>query len=143
MLFLASDHAGFKLKEVVKQFLDFLNMPYEDLGANTGENPDDYPDFAKKLVKKIKGKNDRGILFCGSGAGMCMAANRHKGIRAVSGGNEHEVVMARIDNDANVICLGARLTNEYTAKKLTKVFLDTQFSGETRHKRRIKKLDIR
>ncbi len=143
MLFLASDHGGFKLKEVVKQFLDFLNMPYEDLGANTDENPDDYPDFAKKLVKKIKGKHDRGILFCTSGAGMCMAANRHKGIRAVSGGNEHEMMMARVDNDANVLCLGAKITNEYMAKRLTKAFLDINFSAETRHKRRIKKLDIR
>lgn len=142
MLYLASDHAGFRLKEISKQFLDFLEVPYQDLGAKD-EEPVDYPEYAKKLVKKMNPKKDRGILFCGTGSGMCIMANRYKGIRAIVGNNEHEVLLGRAHNDANVLCLGGRLTGENTAKKMIKIFMDTPFSGETRHKRRIRKLDIK
>jgi len=141
MLYLASDHAGYKLKEIVKQFLDFLEVEYKDLGTDNSEEPVDYPDYAQKLVKKMDKKKDRGILFCGTGGGMCIAANRHKGIRAIVGNNEHEVLLGRAHNNANILCLGGRLIGENLAKKLVKIFLDTQFSGETRHKRRIRKLD--
>ena len=141
MLYLASDHAGYKLKEIVKQFLDFLEVEYKDLGTDNSEEPVDYPDYAQKLVKKMDKKKDRGILFCGTGGGMCIAANRYKGIRAIVGNNEHEVLLGRAHNDANVLCLGGRLVGENMAKRLVKIFLDTQFSGETRHKRRIRKLD--
>ncbi|MBI2448451.1 RpiB/LacA/LacB family sugar-phosphate isomerase [Candidatus Microgenomates bacterium] len=143
MIFLAADHAGYRLKEIVKSFLTFLNMEFEDLGADTDESTDDYPDYAKKLVKKMKKKNDRGFLFCGSGVGMCMAANRYKEIRAATAGSEHAVIMSRIENDANVLCLASRLTNEHAAKRFIKLFLDTPFSGESRYKRRVKKLDSR
>lgn len=142
MLYLASDHAGFKLKETAKQFLDFLEQDYTDLGVND-EEVVDYPDYAKKLVKKMNPKKDRGILFCGTGGGMCVAANRYKEIRAIVGNNEHEVLLGRAHNDVNVLCLGGRLTGENAAKKMIKIFLDTPFSGETRHKRRIKKLDVK
>jgi len=143
MIYLASDHAGFRLKDIAKQFLDFLEVEYTDLGTDTDEVPVDYPDYAKKVVKKMNGKKDRGILFCGTGNGMCIMANRYKGIRAVVGNNEHEVLLGRSHNDVNVLCLGGRLTGENSAKKMIKIFLDTPFSGETRHKRRIKKLDIK
>jgi ribose 5-phosphate isomerase B len=142
MLYLASDHAGFRLKEISKQFLDFLEMEYQDLGVKD-EEPVDYPEYAKKLVKKMNPKKDKGILFCGTGSGMCIMANRYKAIRAIVGNNEHEVLLGRAHNDANVLCLGGRLTGENTAKKMIKIFLDTPFSGETRHKRRIKKLDLK
>jgi ribose 5-phosphate isomerase B len=142
MLYLASDHAGFRLKEISKQFLDFLEVPYQDLGTKD-EEPVDYPEYARKLVKKMNPKKDRGILFCGTGSGMCIMANRYKGIRAIVGNNEHEVLLGRAHNDANVLCLGGRLTGENTAKKMIKIFMDTPFSGETRHKRRIRKLDIK
>ena len=143
MFYLASDHAGFRLKEITKQFLDFLEVEYTDLGIDSDEDSVDYPDYAKKLVKKMNGKKDRGVLFCGTGNGMCIMANRYKGIRAVVGNNEHEVLLGRSHNDVNVLCLGGRLTGENAAKKMIKIFLDTPFSGETRHKRRIKKLDVK
>ena len=140
MIYIASDHAGFKLKETVKQFLDFLEVEYEDLGTDDEESVD-YPDFAKKLVKKMNPKRDKGILFCGTGGGMCIAANRHKQIRAVVGGSEHEVFWGRAHNNVNVLCLGGRLIGENAAKKAVKIFLDAPFSGENKYKRRIKKLD--
>ena len=143
MLYLASDHAGFRLKETVKQFLDFLEMEYQDLGNDGEEDSVDYPDYARKLIKKLNPKKDRGILFCGTGGGMCIMANRYKGIRAVVGSNEHEVTLGRMHNDINVLCLGGRLVGENSAKKMVKMFIDTPFSGETKYKRRIKKLDIK
>lgn len=143
MLYLASDHAGYRLKETAKQFLDFLELEYIDIGVDSDETPVDYPDYSKKLVKKLNLKKDKGILFCGTGNGMCIMANRYKGVRAVVGNNEHEVLLGRSHNDVNVLCLGGRLVGENAAKKMIKIFLDTPFSGETRHKRRIKKLDIK
>ena len=140
MLYLASDHAGYKLKEIVKEFLDFLEIEYQDLGTDSDESVD-YPDYANKLAKKMDKKKDKGILFCGTGGGICIAANRYKGIRGIVGNNEHEVLLGRAHNDTNVLCLGGRLIGENMAKKLVKIFLDTQFSKETRHKRRIRKLD--
>ena len=142
MVYLASDHAGFNLKEIAKQFLDFLTIDYVDLGTNSEESVD-YPDYAKKLVKKMNPKKDRGILFCGTGGGMCVMANRYKGIRGIVGNNEHEVILGRAHNDVNVLCLGGRLTGEKGAKKMIKLFLDTPFLTETKYKRRIKKLDIK
>ena len=140
MVYLASDHAGFGLKEIAKQFLDFLQVEYLDLGTDSDQMVD-YPDYAKKLVKKMNPKKDRGILFCGTGGGMCIMANRYKGIRAIVGNNEHEVILGRAHNDVNVLCLGGRLTGEKSAKKMIKLFLDTPFLNETKYKRRIKKLD--
>uniref|UniRef100_A0A7C4R645 RpiB/LacA/LacB family sugar-phosphate isomerase n=1 Tax=candidate division CPR3 bacterium TaxID=2268181 RepID=A0A7C4R645_UNCC3 len=142
MIYLASDHAGFNLKEIAKQFLDFLEVNYTDLGTD-GDEPVDYPDYAKKLVKKMNPKKDKGILFCGTGGGMCVMANRYKGIRAIVGNNEHEVILGRAHNDVNVLCLGGRLTGEKDAKKMIKIFLDTQFLGDNKYKRRIKKLDLK
>jgi len=140
MLYLASDHAGYKLKEIVKEFLGFLEVEYQDLGTNDDKSVD-YPEYANKLAKRMDKKKDKGILFCGTGGGICIAVNRHKGIRGIVGNNEHEVLLGRAHNDANVLCLGGRLIGENMAKKLVKIFLDTQFSKETRHKRRIRKLD--
>jgi len=142
MLYLASDHAGYRLKETAKEFLDFLEIEYQDLGTDD-EEPVDYPDYARKVAKKIIPKKDRGILFCGTGSGMCIMANRYKRIRAIVGNNEHEVLLGRAHNDANILCLGARLIGENAAKKMIKIFLDTPFAGETRHKRRIRKLDVK
>lgn len=142
MLYLASDHAGFRLKNILKEYLEFLKVPYADLGPEEEIPTDDYPDYARKLAKKMT-KKDRGVLLCGTGTGMCIMANRYTSVRAIMGTTEYEVVMGRSDNDANVLCLGARFTNEHSAKKFLKAFLDTPFSGETRHKRRIAKLEKR
>lgn len=142
MVYLASDHAGFQLKGIAKQFLDFLQIEYVDLGTD-GLDIVDYSDYAKKLVKKMNPKKDRGILFCGTGGGMCIMANRYKGIRAIVGNNEHEVILGRAHNDVNVLCLGGRLTGEKGAKKMIKLFLDTPFIAESKYKRRIRKLDLK
>ena len=141
MLYLAADHAGFKLKETIKEFLDLLEVDYEDYCAQKEDTDDDYPDYVKKVVKKMTKKTDRAVLVCGSGIGMCIAANRYKGIRAVVGAHEHAVNLGRTDEDINVLCLGGWLTNENMAKRFIKIFLNKPFGGETRHKRRITKLD--
>jgi len=140
MLYLSADHAGYKLKETVKEFLDFLQIDYDDLGCDSEELVD-FTEYAQKLVKKMDEKKDKGILFCGTGGGMCVAANRYKGVRAVVGNNEHEVLLGRAHLDMNVLCLAGRLIGENLAKKLVKIFLDTPFSGELRYKKRIKRLD--
>ena len=137
MLYLASDHAGFTLKERIKEYLDFLEIAYEDLGTDSQE-PVDYTDYAQKLAKKISKNNDRGLLFCGTGSGMCMAANRKKGIRAIVGNNEHEVLLGRAHNDANVLCLSAR-DERGTVSDIIDAFCNTAFEGG-RHSGRLEKI---
>ena len=136
MLYLASDHAGYKLKEVAKGFLDFLEIEYQDLGTSN-EEPVDYPDYAKKVVKKMNPKKDKGILFCGTGSGMCMMANRYKAIRAVVGNNEHEVLLGRAHNDANVLCLSGWDLKLEGAEKIVNIWLKTKFTRAKRHLRRL------
>jgi len=136
---LASDHAGFKLKEIIKKFLIKKRKKVLDLGTKNA-NSVDYPDFAHLLSKKIK-KNSKqiGILICGSGIGMNMVANRHKNIRAALCYNVKSTKLSRQHNNANVMTLGARLTNKNMALKCVSVFLKTNFEGG-RHLRRVKKI---
>ncbi|KKR48965.1 MAG: Ribose 5-phosphate isomerase B [Candidatus Magasanikbacteria bacterium GW2011_GWC2_40_17] len=139
-IFIATDHAGFNLKEEIKNKLKELGYLLEDLTPNQPEPADDYPLVAQKLVSEILKNNGRGILLCGSGNGICMAANKIKGIRAALGYNTQAAKWARTDEDANVLCLaGAVLSPEY-ATTITKFFLDTPFSNEERYKRRIEEL---
>ena len=140
MIYLGSDHAGFKLKEKIKGFLHLKGIEFEDL-TPIQINEDDYPDAAKKVANKVKSSNTKGILICGSGTGMAIAANRIKGIRAVLAYDSYSAKMARHDNDANIICLRGRKTLAAKAKRYIDIFLKTKFSGLARHKRRIKKLD--
>ncbi|MFH1873996.1 MAG: ribose 5-phosphate isomerase B [Pseudomonadota bacterium] len=137
---LASDHAGFQVKETLKQYLKEKGYQITDCGTPT-EDRSDYPDFGFKAARLVsQGLVDWGVLICGSGAGMCMVANRLKGVRAVVLRNENEAVLAREHNDANVACFGARLTDLETIKKLTNVFLGSPFGGG-RHKQRVEKID--
>ena len=137
---LASDHAGLRLKEKVKKYLARKKIEYEDLGTESFKSVD-YPDYALKVAEKVaKNKNTRGILVCGTGTGMTIAANKVKGIRAVAAYDAYSAKMSRIDNDTNVLGLRGRFFPLEKMKKIITVWLDTPFSGEKRHKRRIKKI---
>lgn len=139
-IFIATDHAGFNLKEEIKNKLKELGYLLEDLTPNQPKPDDDYPLVAQKLAGEVLKNNGRGILLCGSGNGICMAANKTKGIRAALGYNTQAAKWARTDEDANILCLaGAVLSPEY-ATTITKNFLDTPFSKEERHQRRIEEL---
>ena len=138
-IILASDHAGFFLKEEIKKFLLNKRKKILDLGTNN-TNSVDYPDYAHLLSKKINKKNNqRGILICGSGTGMNMVANKYKNIRSALCYNVRSAKLSREHNNANVMTLGARLTKKNVALKCVNVFLNTNFKGG-RHLKRIKKI---
>ena len=136
---LASDHAGFKLKEEIKKFLIKKRKKVLDLGTKN-TNSVDYPDYAHLLSKKMSnGKNQIGILVCGSGTGMSMAANKHKNIRAAQCYNTKSTKLSRLHNNANVMTLGSRLIKKNIALKCVSAFLKTNFDAG-RHSRRVKKI---
>ena len=138
-IFLSSDHGGFELKEKVKSFLIDNNFEYEDLGCSSLE-PVDYPDFAKLLSKKIKDKNNSiGILFCGTGIGISMAANRFPHIRAALCTSVEMASKSRKHNDANVLALGGRILEDKLALEIVKEFLQTEFEAG-RHSLRVNKI---
>ena len=138
-IFISSDHAGFKLKEAIKVYLSKKNLPFQDLGPNNDERVD-YPDFAHKVAKKvITNKNNVGILVCGTGMGMNIAANKHKNIRAAQCFNLKSTKLSRLHNDANIITLGSRLLSKKNALDFIGVFLNTKFEGG-RHIKRIRKI---
>ena len=138
-IFLSSDHGGFELKEKVKSFLIDNNFEYEDLGCSSLE-PVDYPDFAKLLSKKIKDKNNsKGILFCGTGIGISMAANRFPHIRAALCTSVEMASKSRKHNDANVLALGGRILEEKLALEIVKEFSQTEFEAG-RHSLRVNKI---
>ena len=138
-IFISSDHAGFKLKEDIKISLKRKKLKFEDLGPEN-DNKVDYPDFAHKLARKVRvSKNHVGILVCGSGTGMNIAANKHKNVRAAQCFNLKSTKLSRLHNDANIITLGSRLLTQKNALSCVGVFLNTNFEGG-RHSKRIKKI---
>ena len=138
-IYISSDHAGFKLKEQIKLHLSKKKISFVDMGPQN-EDRVDYPDYAHKLSKIIEKKRDViGILICGSGQGMIMAANKHKNIRAALCYNAKSTKLSRLHNDANIITLGSRLLTKKTALSCVSVFLNTKFEGG-RHSKRIKKI---
>lgn len=137
---IASDHAGFFLKQFLSAKLSELGFEVIDLGCDSAEKSVDYPDYAQRLAKKITAKNQlRGILICGSGIGISIAANRFKHIRAALCYSSKAAKLSRAHNDANVLCLGSRLTSEKSVLSIVKSFLSTEFEG-ARHEARVKKL---
>ena len=138
-IFISSDHAGYNLKEQIKnKFKKKYN--FQDLGTNDSKISVNYPDYAHKLCKKISHNNKNiGILVCGSGMGMSMAANRHKKIRAAMCYSIKNTKLSRLHNNANIITLGSRLTKKNTAFKCIETFVNTKFEGG-RHTKRIKKI---
>ena len=138
-IFLSSDHGGFELKEKVKSFLIDNNFEYEDLGCSSLE-PVDYPDFAKLLSNKIKDKNNsKGIIFCGTGIGISIAANRFRHIRAALCTSVEMASKSRKHNNANVLALGGRILEDKLALEIVKEFLQTDFEAG-RHSLRVNKI---
>jgi len=138
--FIAADHGGLALKEALKPRLSKLGVELEDLGTY-GTGACDYPDYALKVAKKVAAeKGSAGILICGTGIGMCITANKVRGIRAAQCWNVETARLAREHNNANVLCLGGRLLKTGGALKITETFLRTKFTGEERHARRVKKI---
>jgi ribose 5-phosphate isomerase B len=136
---IASDHAGYSLKESIKDFLINKNISIFDLGP-INNNSVDYPDYAKKVSNRVKlNKSDIGILVCGSGTGMAISANKTKGIRAAVCYNAKSTRLSRLHNNANIISLGSKFTKKNIALKLLSIFLKTKFEGG-RHLKRIKKI---
>ena len=139
MIILASDHAGFELKEYLKVYFTKHKIEYVDAGAISYDPNDDYPDIIKSAVKQVlKNEDNRGIFICGSGVGVSMVANRHKDIRAVLAQDANIAEMSRLHNNANVLCLGARNICKRRATNIINTFLSTDFLGG-KHQRRIDK----
>lgn len=140
-LYIGSDHAGFKLKEEVKKYLEFLGYSFVDVGAKTFNEKDDYPEFSQAVAEKVAADTHaKGILICGNGVGVCMAANKIKGIRAGIGYNTSVAKTMRTDDDANVLCLAGRVLSTEFARAIVRLWLETAFSGEERHVRRLKQV---
>ena len=133
---LGSDHAGFQLKESLKRYLDSKNLEYTDFGVFSMD-ADDYPEYAYKVGNAvIRGNQDRGILICATGIGMCITANKIKGIRAAMAYDIHTAQMSRLHNDANILCLGGREIKDSKAIDIVGIWLNTSFEGG-RHQKRI------
>ncbi|MDA9604677.1 ribose 5-phosphate isomerase B [Candidatus Pelagibacter sp.] len=138
-IFISSDHAGYKLKEAIKVYLEKKKIRIVDLGPDNNRKVD-YPDYAHKVAKKVKINNKHvGILVCGSGTGMNMTANKHKNIRAAQCFNLKSTKLSRLHNDANIITLGSRLITKKNALNCVSIFLSTKFEGG-RHVKRVKKI---
>jgi len=136
---LGADHAGIHLKQEIRQLLDERGLAYSDFGTNATDSVD-YPDFAKTVATEVASGNfDYGILFCGSGIGMAIAANKVHGIRAAPVTDEVSARLSREHNNANVLALGERITPADEARKIVNAFLDTPFAGG-RHQRRVDKI---
>jgi len=145
-IYLGSDHQGFHLKEKVFAYLTKHGYGVEDVGDKTPDPQDDFPEFAQAVALKIIGSDDndpRGILLCGGGQGMCMAANRFRGIRASVIWDAFEAKMTRNDNDSNVLCLPARILeyDEHAWEGIIETWLSTPFAAATRFKRRNAQID--
>ncbi len=144
-IYIGTDHAGFELKEELKKFLKDLGCEVEDKGAYEFNREDDYPDFILPVVKAVaediaRDLDSRGIVIGGSGQGEAIVANKVKNIRAAVVYDEYSAKMSRDHNDANIVSLGTRTLSADKAKKLVKLWLETPFSNEERHKRRIEKI---
>ena len=137
---IASDHAGYELKETIKKYFDLNDITYLDFGTY-GTEAVDYPVYAKKVCASIQtGESDFGVLVCGTGIGMCIAANKHRNIRAACCCETYSAKMARLHNDANVLTFGSRVIGPGLAVDIIKMFLSTDFEGG-RHSERVNMYD--
>jgi ribose 5-phosphate isomerase B len=141
MIAIACDHGGYDLKKALCGWLDSRGIEYENLGTDSGDSVD-YPDYAHRLAAGVAdGTFEKGILVCGTGLGMSMAANRHRGVRAALCSESFSAAMSRRHNDANVLCIGGRVTGPELAFEILDIFLRTPFDGD-RHARRIAGIEI-
>lgn len=156
MIYLGADHGGFQLKEKVKKWLEEWGEKYEDLGNKIFDNEDDYPEYALAVAEKVgteerQGKKypfpwkdrPKGILICRSAVGMVIAANKVQGAKAAALYDERMARFCREHNDANIIALSGDNLNDIIAKRIIKIWLDIEFSGEERHKRRVGMIEER
>ena len=141
MIYLGSDHAGFHLKEEIKKYLKELGREYQDLGNKEIDPQDDYPDYALEVARKVVETKSRGILICATGIGMCITANKVKGVRAAVVWDEFTALSSREHNNANILCLAGKVLDVETAKKIVQIWLETEFSNEERHIRRLGKIE--
>jgi ribose 5-phosphate isomerase B len=140
-VYLGADHRGFDLKEKLKVYLAGEGYECEDLGAATLNSEDDYVDFAAKVAEEVvRNPETRGILACGSGAGVDIVANKFDGVRSVLASLPEEARAAREDDDVNILALASDFLNQSEAEAISKIFLETEFKGEERHKRRLNKI---
>lgn len=136
---IAADHGGFEIKDSMVEYIKSLGNEVLDLGTNSADSVD-YPDYAKKVCEEIqKGNSDLGILICGTGIGMSLAANKFEGIRAACVSDVYSAKMSRNHNNANVLCIGARVIGDEVAKLIIKTFLENEFQAG-RHQRRVDKI---
>ena len=141
MIAIASDHGGFELRHAIMKHLDKRGLEYVDCGCDTPASCD-YPDYAKAACAKvISGECDKAILICGTGIGISISANKIPGIRAALCGDCYSAYATRLHNDANALALGARVLGEDLALMIVDTFLDTEFSNDERHIRRISKIE--
>lgn len=140
MLYLAADHAGFEQKEFIAHKLAAQGVTFEDFGTFS-EAMDDYPVYARRVAKQVARHQGTGLLFCGTGVGMSIVANRYRGIRAAVVWNKEVAVRSRDEDDANIACLPARLIDNETAWEVVRTFLATTFGHEERYKRRVQQID--
>jgi len=140
MIFIGADHAGYKLKEKLKRWLAEQGHKVTDVGAHVLDKKDDYPVYAYKAAKAVAGGKGKGILLCGSAEGVCIAANKVKGVRAVAVWSVQNAKLSRKHNDANVLCLSGWELSPAQAKKIVKAWLKTAFTAKARHARRLKEI---
>ena len=139
-IFIGSDHGGYNLKEKIKEVFSQIGYEFEDMGANSLESCD-YPVYAKKVCEKVLETEGRGILVCGTGIGMSIAANKFKGIRASHCTDTFSARMTREHNNSNVLCLGERITGQDLALDIVKIWLETPFSNGERHIHRLELIE--
>ncbi len=142
LIYIGADHQGFQLKDALKKFLKERGYEVVDVGNEKYDENDDYPDFAVLVARQVAqdASMRRGVLICGSGAGVDITANKFKGIRSVLAANPDQAYLSRRDDDTNVLSLAAEFTNEEIAKKILSVWLATPFSNEEKYKRRLEKI---
>ncbi|MBU2564444.1 RpiB/LacA/LacB family sugar-phosphate isomerase [Patescibacteria group bacterium] len=140
MIYLGADHGGFSFKEKIKKFLDELNIKYEDIGNDKFEPRDDFVDYALAVTKKVRKTKGKGILICTNGLGMCVAANKVSGIRAVNITTKKTAKQSREHLDSNILCLGSHIVSWKNAKKIIKEWIETEFFRKERYIRRLDKI---
>ena len=142
MLYIGSDHGGYNLKEDLKKFLEKERIHFIDVGPKRADPGDDYPEFGAKVAKEVSRdpQSNKGILLCRSGHGVSIVANKFKNVRAALCWNEKVAKASRNDDDSNILCLPSDYISPESAEDITKVWLDTPFSDEDRHQRRIREI---
>jgi ribose 5-phosphate isomerase B len=143
MIYIASDHRGFKLKEVIEKYLSENGYTVSDLGNDHYDKTDDYPEFASRVAKKVSAdpKNSKGIVLCGSGIGVDIVANKFDGVRSALVSSSEQAIASRRDDDTNVLALAADYFSPDEVKELAKIWLETSFSGNDRYKRRLGEIE--